>query len=217
MTLKNKILISKELAERLKRHRVGRLQFEALIKHHLAPSDFKLVMRSYRWAKNGHKGQPRDDGERYFEHPKAVALITIQELGIFQRNIIITALLHDLQEDTYMATWEDIEDNFGKQVVCWVRALTKEPDKDYLVNLLGSSPEALLIKCCDRLHNLRTLAGCSKRKQLKQINETREKFPKVLNALKRKLRAKDSWQAEYLEIQIFGECSKIEESLSKRP
>jgi len=217
MTSNQKLALEKDSTERLKRYRIGRQQFEALIKHQLAPSDFKRVMRAYRLSKYGHRGQERDCGERYFEHPKAVALIAIQELGILRSDTIASALLHDLQEDSFIATWEDVEDFFGKRVVRWVRALTKEGDKDYFSNLLNSDPDVLLVKCCDRLHNLRTLKGCKKEKQLKQILETREKFSKVIAVLKKKLGRKDLWRAEYLEMQIFGECDKIERSLSKRP
>ncbi|MBI4992398.1 MAG: bifunctional (p)ppGpp synthetase/guanosine-3',5'-bis(diphosphate) 3'-pyrophosphohydrolase [Candidatus Harrisonbacteria bacterium] len=217
MTSVQKLAVCKDSAEQLKRYRVGRQQFEALIKHRLAPSDFKKVMRAYRLAKYGHRGQARDCGGRYFEHPKAVALIVIQELGIFRSDTIASALLHDLQEDSFIATWEDVEDFFGKKVVRWVRALTKEGDKDYFSNLLSSDPDVLLVKCCDRLHNLRTLKGCKREKQLGQILETREKLSKVIAVLKKKLNRKELWHAEYLEIQIFGECDKIEKSLSKRP
>ena len=97
-----------------------------------------------------------------------------------------------------------------------VRAVTKEDGKDYFPVLLQQNDcGVFFIKLADRLHNLRTLSGCSDKKKKKQILETREKFPAVIKELKRRLdvETESNWQIDYLEKQIFGLCDQIEKEL----
>jgi len=193
--------------------KVGREEFENLIKFSITPSEFRRVMRAYQLSKHGHKNQSRESGERYFEHPKAVSVILICELKILDPDTIITALLHDIQEDSFIMTWEDIEDIFGRDVVRYVRAVTKEPGKDYLENLLRAPTPALLVKLADRLHNLRTLGDCRPEKQLKQIRETREKYFSIVDELKRRLSHNELWRPSYFREQISSQCDAIEKNL----
>ncbi len=194
---------------------VGREAFRDAIKFQLSPKDLRRVMLAYKLSKYGHRGQTRDGGERYFEHPKEVALIIINELRILDPDVIISALLHDLQEDSFILDWEDLEDIFGSRVVLSVRALTKEEGKDYFSNLLAADADVLLVKLADRLHNLRTLRECSDAKKRKQIKETREKFSKIIQELKsRSYRA--AWRASYMEKAIFDQCDEIEKTLGEQ-
>ena len=193
---------------------VGRKAFEDLIRFSIPPSELRRVMLAYQFAKHGHKGQTRETGERYFEHPKAVALILIRELKILDPDAIITALLHDIYEDTFILTWENIEDVFGKDIVRYVRALTKEPGKDYLAHLLRAPTPVLFVKLADRLHNLRTLGGCRPEKKAKQIKETREKYVDVMEELKRRLPQNELWRSSYLREQILDRCAEIEKTLA---
>jgi len=194
--------------------RFGREKFVELLEFRLTSSELRRVMRAYKLAKYGHKDQRREDGERYFEHPKAVALILIQELKLFDADTIIAALMHDLQEDSFILDWEDIEDLFGKDVARYVRAVTKEPKKNYLENLLEAPTPAIFVKLADRLHNLRTLSACRPEKQLKQIKETREKYVKLMDELRRRLPQNEAWRAAYLKEQILGRCTEVEKEIA---
>lgn len=194
--------------------KIGREDFENMIKFSLAPTEFRRVMRAYQLSKHGHKGQSRESGERYFEHPKAVAVILIRELRILDADTIITALLHDIQEDSFILTWEDIEDVFGKDIVRYVRAVTKEPGKDYFENLLRAPTPALFVKLADRLHNLRTLEDCRPEKKIKQVKETREKFSGIIEELRRRLSHNELWRPSYLRDQILKQCEVVEKSLT---
>ena len=194
--------------------KVGRQEFENLIKFSMAPLQLRRVMLAYKISKYGHKGQSRESGERYFEHPKAVALILIQELKLLDPDAIIVALLHDLAEDSFLLDWMDLEMIFGGQIVCQVRALTKEPGKDYLKYLLLSETSVLMVKLADRLHNLRTLGDCRPEKRAKQIKETREKYVRVIEELEKRLSDEGlGWRAAYLRDQILKNCDEIEKSL----
>ncbi len=137
-----------------------------------------LIETAYIFSKYGHRGQRRDQGERYFEHPRSVAEIIIDELGIKDNwEIIATALLHDMLEDSYLLNEERIVINFGREVALWVKMLTKKPKDGYISRLMNFAPwQVLVVKLADRLHNLRTLGDCTQQKQVKQIIETREDY-----------------------------------------
>lgn len=199
-----------------KKEKIGREEFEKLVKFSLSPSDFRKVMLAYRLSKYGHRNQMRETGERYFEHPKAVALILIQELKLQDRaDLIATALMHDLQEDTFLLEWDDIEFIFGAGIVRAVRALTKEEGKPYHEQLESSPADVLMVKLSDRLHNLRTLGGCTDKKKQKQLTETREKYIPLIDKLGAKLSAGDQWRAAYFKKQIGEICDTLEKEIKK--
>lgn len=171
--------------------------FFALLEISLSPEDLEKVRFAYVVSKYGHRGQTRDSGERYFDHPKAAAWILASELGCFDARTIVNALLHDMCEDAYLLTGYRLKMNFGKEVALDIRALTKLPKEkesieDYLSRVIERGPETILAKCVDRLHNLRTLESCSPEKRAKTIEET-ERFhlPALLPALRKH---GDPWQ-----------------------
>lgn len=57
---------------------------------------------AYDLSKEAHRPQKRETGERYFEHPRSVALILMDECKIKDPDIISAALLHDSVEDSSM-------------------------------------------------------------------------------------------------------------------
>ncbi len=163
----------------------GRAQYEELINKYFIPSQAHKIMMAYRFSKYGHRGQERDGGGRYFDHPREVSLTLLQQ-GLYDHETIIAALLHDVMEDTFILTWEDLEYIFGRQVCILVKSLSKEPGlpkEDYLPRLSNGLPQAWAIKLADRLHNLSTLDGCTREKQLKQVKETREKIMPLAHKL----------------------------------
>ena len=54
--------------------------------HHVGPylieRDLEEVRTAYAFSKYGHRNQVRDDGSRYFDHPKAVSLVIFDDFGI---------------------------------------------------------------------------------------------------------------------------------------
>ncbi len=195
----------------------GRSQFEELAGKYFIPSQIQLIMLAYRLSKYGHRGQERDGGGRYFDHPRQVSL-TLLEKGVFDHEIIIAALLHDVMEDSFILTWADVEFIFGKRVCTLVKLLTKEtglPKDQYFPRLLSGPPEAWLIKLADRLHNLETLSSCTPQKQLKQIKETREKYFPLCRKLAEDTRY--STLADWFYQQFNEICQKYEAALATSP
>lgn len=160
------------------KNHIGRLEFERKLKEKVSEEKIRLVMRAYRFSKYGHMIDIRDSGVRYFEHPKRVALILMDELGIYDHEMIIAALLHDIKEDSFILEWEDIEDIFDEKVLVMVKILTKEKSKGgkvYIRKIRKAEEAARIIKLADRLDNLRELWDCSTEKQERTIRET-EKY-----------------------------------------
>jgi GTP diphosphokinase / guanosine-3',5'-bis(diphosphate) 3'-diphosphatase len=181
----------------------SRAQYETLINRHFIPSQVRLVMLAYRFAKYAHRGQERDGGGRYFDHPREVSVMLLNQ-HIYDHELVIVALLHDVMEDSFILTWDDLEYIFGSRVCAIVKLVTKEqgmPKAAYLPRLLSGPPEAWLIKLADRLHNMNTLGSCSREKQIKQVKETREKILPICQKLAEEPRYAElgRWFAQELE------------------
>lgn len=116
------------------------------------------------FATEKHKNQIRKfNGEPYVTHPIRVAN-TVKEFTS-DKNIIITALLHDTIEDTD-TTREEIETNFGIEVANMVCALSNDKEElkrlgktAYLTQKMNSlSDLELLVKLADSLDNISDLS-----------------------------------------------------------
>jgi len=136
------------------------------------------INTAYKFAKYAHKNQCRDGGGRYFEHPRAVARIIMHELGLKDNwKLIVTALLHDTLEDSFLLDKRLLQTIFGEEVALWIELLTKEDGIDYFARFFEYNIwEVLVAKLADRLHNVRTLHECDIRKQEKCREETRRLY-----------------------------------------
>jgi GTP diphosphokinase / guanosine-3',5'-bis(diphosphate) 3'-diphosphatase len=199
-------------------HSTTRRPFEDLVHLHF-PGDEDRIMFAYRQSKYGHKGQMRDGGDRYFEHPKSVALMLI-EIGVRDADIIIAALLHDIDEDSFILTHADIRLVFGVRVLHLVKRMTKDEvrsKEQYWSDLLtDEDPGVQIEKCGDRTHNMSTLTDSDDpvkhakklKKKREQCEETREK---VL-PLAHKLAATPGYEhiGKWFVFQLTRWCEKRE-------
>ena len=130
-------------------------------------ADLSLIFRALDFAVAAHAGQIRDNGDPYITHPVEVATI-LTDFRV-DTNSIVTALLHDVVEDTG-TTLADVERGFGRDVARLVDGVTKlnrleltsERSKQAenfrkLVLAMSEDIRVLLVKLADRLHNMRTL------------------------------------------------------------
>lgn len=156
---------------------IGREEFMGKIRTLFGPSDCEQIEAAYVFAKYGHRGQLRDDVRiRYFEHPKAVAWIILDEIGIADCDLIVLALLHDLVEDSFLLSKERVALNFGEEVLEGLLLLSKNCSSDYYARLMEADWKVVMVKICDRLHNLRTLSSCKPEKRIRKIKETRDYY-----------------------------------------
>ena len=153
-----------------------------------------IITKAFNFARQAHKGVRRLSGEPYILHPIAVAQIACEEVGLGSTSIC-AALLHDVVEDTDY-TCEDIENIFGAKIAQIVDGLTKisggifgeqasaqaENFKKLLLTM-SDDIRVILIKICDRLHNMRTLASQPANKQYKIAGETLYIYAPLANRL----------------------------------
>ena len=171
--------------------------FQHLLETYLASRHRKkvdIITKAYNFARQAHKGVRRLSGEPYILHPIAVAQIACEEMGLGSTSIS-SALLHDVVEDTDY-TIEDIENIFGSKIAKIVDGLTKisggifgdkasaqaENFKKLLLTM-SDDIRVILIKICDRLHNMRTLASQPANKQYKIAGETLYIYAPLANRL----------------------------------
>jgi len=165
-------------------HKKIRAEFDSLmikLNPKLSGDDHTHLKRAYEMAVHGHRFQRRKSGEPYILHPIEVARIAFEEMGLGP-TAIICAILHDVVEDTEY-TLKDITKGFNPKVVRIVDGLTKldglynveslqaENFKKVLSTLV-EDVRVILIKMCDRIHNLRTIGSMPRHKQLKIAAET---------------------------------------------
>ena len=82
--------------------------------------EYEGVIKAFEFANEAHKGVRRRSGEPYILHPIAVAKIVVEEIGLGYKSIV-TALLHDIVEDTEY-TVEDIARLFGDKIASLAHA-----------------------------------------------------------------------------------------------
>ena len=166
---------------------------EDKIKEYNPALDAQRLFRAFTYADNAHAGQLRKDGSPYITHPLAVAEI-VAELEL-DTDSIIAALLHDCIEDTG-ATHEEIAKLFGPTVADLVEGVTKltrvqytSKEEEQMENLrkmlmaMAKDIRVILIKICDRLHNMRTMEYQSARKQKEKALETMEIYAPIAHRL----------------------------------
>lgn len=154
----------------------------------------RQIRKAFTVAMNAHYGVRRKTGEPYIYHPLEVARIASEDLGLGP-TAVVCALLHDVVEDTEY-TIEDIENIFDSKVAQIIDGLTKiEGVFDYATNsiqsenfkklltAMGDDVRVILLKLCDRLHNMRTLDSMPEHKQLKIASETQQLYVPLAHRL----------------------------------
>ncbi len=155
-------------------------------------ADRALVEKAYEFSKKAHEGHTRYSGEPYFIHPAAVGK-QLAEIGM-DATTITAGLLHDAVEDA-RSTAEEVEKEFGKEVLFLVQGVTKlgkhkyhgaERHAESLRRLLvatASDIRVLIVKLSDRYHNMTTLEHVPEAKRRRIAVETLEIFAPIADRL----------------------------------
>lgn len=158
-------------------------QFVKLVKSEYENPD--LILRAYEMAKKAHKNQVRGTGDPYIVHPVAVATKLI-DLGLDEATVA-AGLLHDVVEDTPVS-YKQIKAEFGQEVESLVKGVSKISSIKYnkttiemeslrrLFVAMSKDIRVILIKLCDRMHNIETISGLPYERQIKFCTETMNLF-----------------------------------------
>jgi GTP diphosphokinase / guanosine-3',5'-bis(diphosphate) 3'-diphosphatase len=143
---------------------------------YLPEFDEESIRKADRMSEVAHQSQSRLSGDPYIIHPRNVALL-LTELKMDAASVV-AGLLHDVVEDTSVSE-EVVEQEFGEEVKFLVQGVTKlgqielatsqETQMENLRRMLLATAKDLrvmVIKFCDRLHNMRTLKYLPLEKQV---------------------------------------------------
>lgn len=183
--------------------------------------DLSKIISSYEFAAKAHANQFRSSGEPYITHPLAVAYILL-EFGM-DTDTVCAALLHDVVEDTDV-TLDEIKKLFGQDVAMLVDGVTKlgkiplftkeeQQAENVRKILLAMSQDirVIIIKLCDRLHNMRTLCYRPAAKQRNTALETMNIYAPIAHRLGMKT-LKDEIEDlafRYLDPYAYSEIEKM--------
>ena len=170
--------------------------YEAL-RHDLIASgrayDFDMIDRAYQLASAAHATQFRRSGEPYICHPISVAQLLV-ELGMDSESVA-AALMHDVAEDTPV-TVAEIKQKFGPDVALLVDGVTKLTQIKFsnvedrqaenlrkMLLAMSQDVRVMIIKLCDRLHNMRTGDAWPEQKRRDKALETMEVYAPIAHRL----------------------------------
>ena len=208
---------------------------------YLPSLDAERIARAYDFADRAHSGQKRFSGEPYITHPLNVANILLEFHP--DEDTIVSALLHDVVEDTSQ-TLDEIEKHFGPCVrsLCWgmeklskVRSKLDDPQIENLRKLflaMAKDFRVVLLKLCDRSHNMQTLSHVRPEKRRRIAQETlniyapiaarlgiyhlksqledlcfEQLYPEDFQSIKSQLEKTGKWREKYIDVaqQILNE------------
>ncbi|MEA4816696.1 MAG: bifunctional (p)ppGpp synthetase/guanosine-3',5'-bis(diphosphate) 3'-pyrophosphohydrolase [Lachnospiraceae bacterium] len=163
------------------------------IKQYHPTTDFSIIEKAYKFAKDAHANQKRRSGEPYIIHPLKVAYILADlELDI---ETIVAGILHDTIEDTNY-TYNDVANEFSEEIASLVDGVTKLGKLSYSTKeeiqaenyrkmflAMAKDIRVILIKLADRLHNMRTLNYMTEEKQREKAQETLDIYAPLAHRL----------------------------------
>ncbi len=155
-------------------------------KAYFSKRELDLLQTAYNVAFEAHKDQFRKEGSAYITHPVEVASILI-ELNL-DIETVCAGLMHDVLEDSFIKK-SYLEKLFGKDVVAIVDGVSNLNKLDFnsiedrnannlqkMALAMSKDIRVIIVKLCDRLHNMRTIEFLPREKQIRKSIETLELY-----------------------------------------
>jgi guanosine-3',5'-bis(diphosphate) 3'-pyrophosphohydrolase len=155
--------------------------------------ELALIEKAYAFAKEKHKDQKRESGEPYFSHLVETALLAC-ELHL-DADAVAAALLHDTIEDCGVSK-EELSESFSPSIAAIVDGVSKftkleDSSRSYkqarnlkkMLIAAGTDMRVIMVKLCDRLHNMRTLDAVSEKQQKRKAAETKDFYTPIAHRL----------------------------------
>lgn len=164
----------------------------AIQRYHPSPN-LELVRRAYDFALEKHQGQVRASGERYFTHLVETGLL-VCDLKLDVPSLA-AAMLHDIIEDCGVGR-DELAGLFGAEIADIVEGVSKLTRIEFdsreekqaesfrkMLIAMARDIRVILVKLCDRLHNMRTLQFLSEEKRRRIAQETKDIYAPLANRL----------------------------------
>ncbi|NNC87230.1 MAG: bifunctional (p)ppGpp synthetase/guanosine-3',5'-bis(diphosphate) 3'-pyrophosphohydrolase [Akkermansiaceae bacterium] len=171
------------------------------------PESRRAIREAISFAAREHRHHKRKDGETpYVAHVMRVAMTVAHVFGVQDIKTLTAAVLHDTIEDTG-TDYDDLLEQFGKEVADLVVCLTKDPrmveeerEEEYFEGLARAPWQARLIKLADSYDNVldsstskvRTKAAAKARKILEIAGDDRPELAGAKAALEGLIAAMES-------------------------
>ena len=139
---------------------------EGVANRSIREQDAGVVFDALMFGAEKHKGQVRSNPKKtpYIIHPIEVADFVMRIGKVYDKEILVAALLHDVMDEAG-TTYEEISNLYGKTVSQYVQEMTvkkeltlKEQKKLQIIQAFHQTPSVAIIKLSDKLSNLGTLA-----------------------------------------------------------
>ena len=151
-------------------------------KFYFSKKELDLLKTAYNVSHEAHKDQFRKEGSPYITHPVAVASILI-DLNL-DVETVCAGLMHDVLEDSFIKK-SYLEKLFGKDIVGIVDGVSNLNKLDFdsiedrnannlqkMALAMSKDIRVIIVKLCDRLHNMRTIEFLPREKQIRKSLET---------------------------------------------
>ncbi|MEN9881065.1 MAG: hypothetical protein RLZZ308_248 [Candidatus Parcubacteria bacterium] len=158
----------------------------------LDEEDKVLIKKACTFSEKAHEGQVRKSGEPYYNHVFATG-VNLAMLKM-DADTIAAGIMHDVLEDTSV-TEEEMQKEFGEHITKLVQGVTKlgklkysgaerhvESLRKFFV-AMADDIRVVVIKLCDRLHNIQTLEYVAPEKQRRIALETLEIHARLADRL----------------------------------
>ena len=157
-----------------------------LASSYLSKDQINQINLAYCVAKEAHQDQKRREGSPYISHPVEVANILLA--FHLDHETICAGLMHDVLEDSNVQK-TSLEKLFGKDIANLVDGVSKLNKMEFsdiaernvqstqkMALAMSKDIRVIIVKLCDRLHNMRTIEFLPREKQIKKSKETLELY-----------------------------------------
>ena len=157
-----------------------------LASEYFTSKELDLLQKAHSVASEAHKDQIRQEGSPYITHPVAVAETLLQlHLDV---ETVCAGLMHDVLEDSVIQK-SYLEKLFGKETLVIIDGVSNLNKLDFdsledrnannlqkMALAMSKDIRVIIVKLCDRLHNMRTIEFLPREKQIRKSIETLELY-----------------------------------------
>ena len=155
-------------------------------KSYFLPKELDLLQQAFNIASSAHQDQFRQEGTPYITHPVAVTLILLDlHLDV---ETVCSGMMHDVLEDSLFKK-PYIEKLFGKDTAAIIDGVSNLNKLDFdniedrnannlqkMALAMSKDIRVIIVKLCDRLHNMQTIEFLPREKQIRKSIETLELY-----------------------------------------